>query len=96
MIIAKAVGTVVSIQKDERLSSTKLLIVCPSNTKGEINGDPFIAVDLVGAGEGELVMVVVGSTARVAVGPAETPADAAIVGILDSLSIHGEDTFFKN
>jgi microcompartment protein CcmK/EutM len=51
---------------------------------------------LVGAGEGELVMVVVGSTARVAVGPAETPADAAIVGILDSLSIHGEDTFFKN
>jgi len=96
MMIAKTIGTAVSIQKDERLDSTKLLIVSPADIKGDIKGDPFIAVDLVGAGEGELVIVVMGSTARMAIGSAETPADAAIVGILDSLSSSGKNTFFKN
>lgn len=96
MIIARVLGTAVSTVKDQRLESMKLLVVGQADVSGESAGEPFIAVDLVGAGEGELVFVARGSTARLAVGASDAPVDAAIVGILNSLSSEGNVTFSKH
>ncbi len=85
MIIAKVVGSAVATLKHDLLKTTKLLLVRRADATGEVIGQPFVAVDLVGAGEGELVIVTQGSSARVATGQDSSPTDAAIVGILDSL-----------
>lgn len=95
MIIAKVVGSAVATLKHDLLKTTKLLLVCPADREGRASGEPFLAVDLVGAGEGELVVVSQGSSARVATGQGTSPVDAAIVGILDSLRVEGTTTFRK-
>ncbi len=95
MIIAKVMGSAVATLKHDLLRTTKLLLVSPADTQGNPTGSPFLAVDLVGAGEGELVFVSQGSSARVAIGQNASPADAAIVGILDSLQIEGVIDFRK-
>ena len=59
-------------------------------------GTPIVALDMVGAGEGELVMIAEGSSARVAAGDANRPVDAVIVGILDSLQHNGKITYRKS
>jgi microcompartment protein CcmK/EutM len=96
MKIAKVVGVTICTLKDPRLESSKMLIVCDANNKGEIIGEPYIAQDIVGAGPDELVVVVQGSSARMAAGDVNKPVDAAIVGILDSLQFAGETTFKKS
>jgi ethanolamine utilization protein EutN len=95
MIIAKVMGSAVATLKHDLLKTTKLLLVSPADVKGNVTGEPFLAVDLVGAGEGELVIVSQGSSARVATGQSSSPADAAIVGILDSLQFEGVVEFRK-
>jgi microcompartment protein CcmK/EutM len=95
MIIAKVMGTAVASAKHAALSATKLLIVCPANVDGDISGEPFLAVDLVGSGTGELVAVSQGSSARVATDYKNSPVDAAIVGILDSLQYEDKIRFRK-
>lgn len=95
MIIAKVAGAAVSSLKLDGLQASKLLVVRQSDAKGEAAGPAFLAVDLVGAGEGELVIVSQGSSARVAMGNDRSPADAAIVGILDSIRYYGEQVFPK-
>jgi ethanolamine utilization protein EutN len=95
MIIAKVVGSAIATLKHNLLEGTKLLLVCRADGKGNITGDPFVAADLVGAGEGELVIVSQGSSARMAIGQSSSPADAAIVGILDSLRVEGKIAFRK-
>jgi microcompartment protein CcmK/EutM len=95
MIIAKVVGTAIATLKHELLTTTKLLLVSPTDVNGNVTGAPFLAVDLVGAGEGELVIVSQGSSARVATGQSSSPADAAVVGILDSLHFEGSTAFRK-
>jgi microcompartment protein CcmK/EutM len=95
MIIGKVNGTAVSTLKQDSLANTKLLLVTPADQTGKETGVPFLAVDLVGAGEGELVFVTQGSSARAAAGSFESAADAAVVGILDSLHYGGESTFIK-
>lgn len=95
MIIAKVVGAAVASVKMDTLQATKLLIVSQADAEGKLTGAPFLAVDLVGAGEDELVMVSQGSSARMAVGNDRSPADAAIIGILDSLRYNGETVFRK-
>ena len=102
MIIAKVVGTAVASLKLDALKASKLLVVRPADAQGNATGGPFLAVDLVGAGEGELVMVSQGSSARMAIGHTNgaqsgstSPADAAIIGILDSLQYEGEVAFRK-
>jgi microcompartment protein CcmK/EutM len=84
MIIARILGTVVSTQKDERLHGKKLLIVKPINLDGTDQSGYVVAVDTVGAGFRERVLVVSGSSARLAEGNKDTPVDAAIVGVIDS------------
>lgn len=95
MIVAKVVGLAVASLKHETLRTTKLLLVQPSDANGNLCGELFLAVDLVGAGEGELVIVSQGSSARVVTGQNSSPIDAAIVGILDSLRFEGAISYRK-
>jgi microcompartment protein CcmK/EutM len=90
MILAKVVGTVVATRKDERLMSNKLLIARPMDPRGKAEGAYLVAVDTVDAGMGETVLIVSGSSARMAAGMKDCPVDAAIVGIVDTVQI-GED-----
>lgn len=85
MLLAKIVGTVVATRKDPRLVSNKLLLVRPVDPSGKIDGGYLVAIDTVDAGVGETVLVVSGSSARLASGLKETPVDAAIVGIVDQI-----------
>ena len=89
MIIAKVVGTVVATRKDERLVSNKLLVVRPIDPAGKPEGNHLVAVDTVDAGVGETVLIVSGSSARMASGMKDCPVDAAIVGVIDTIDIQG-------
>jgi microcompartment protein CcmK/EutM len=90
MLLARIVGTVVATRKDERLVSQKLLIVRPVSPQGTPEGSYLVAVDTVDAGFGEIVLVVSGSSARMASGMKDCPVDAAIVGIVDTIDVHGD------
>jgi ethanolamine utilization protein EutN len=96
MRIAKVVGMAVATVKDRRLEGGKLLLVAETDPAGLVQGLPFVALDTVGAGESELVVVVEGSSARIAAGDANRPVDAVIVGILDSLRHDGQMTYIKS
>jgi len=85
VILAKVVGTVVATRKDERLESSKLLLVRPVDPTGTIDGNYLVAVDTVDAGFGETVLIVSGSSARMAAGLRDCPVDSAIVGIVDAV-----------
>jgi len=87
MILAKIVGTVVATRKDERLESHKLLVIRPLDTAGKPEGNYLVAVDTVDAGFGETVLIVSGSSARMASGLKDCPVDAAIVGVVDHVDI---------
>lgn len=85
MIIARIMGTVVSTQKDERLQGKKLLIVKPINLDGSDQGGYLVSIDTVGAGFHEKVIVVGGSSARMAEGNKDCPIDSAIIGVIDEI-----------
>ena len=87
MIIARILGTVVSTQKDARLTGKKLLLVRPLNLDGTDASGYTVAVDTVGAGFHERVLVVAGSSARLAEGMKDAPVDAAIVGVIDTVDL---------
>ena len=90
MILAKIVGTVVATRKDERLVGMKLLVAQPIDSNGKSDGVSLVAVDTVDAGFGETVLIVSGSSARLASGTENRPIDAAIVGIVDTVELTGE------
>ena len=85
MLLAKVVGTVVATRKDPRLVSTKLLIARPMDPRGKAEGSYLVAVDTVDSGVGDTVLIVSGSSARMASGMKDCPVDAAIVGIIDEI-----------
>jgi microcompartment protein CcmK/EutM len=87
MILAKVVGTVVATRKDERLVSSKLLLARPIDPSGTVEGNYLVAVDTVDAGVGETVLIVSGSSARMAAGLKDCPVDAAIVGVIDQIEV---------
>src|SRR4026209_559668 len=87
MLLAQVVGTVVATRKDERLVSNKLLITRPVDPSGKPEGNYLVAVDTVDAGFGETVLIVSGSSARMASGMKDCPVDAAIVGIVDQIEV---------
>ena len=87
MILARVVGTVVATRKDPRLEGKKLLIVKPISPDGKDEAGYVVSVDTVSAGVGERVIVVAGSSARMAEGCKDTPMDSAIVGIVDEVSL---------
>ena len=87
MLLARIVGTVVATRKDPRLVSNKLLLARPVDPQGKAEGNYLVAVDTVDAGVGETVLVVSGSSARMASGRKDCPIDAAIVGIIDTIDV---------
>ena len=87
MLLAKIVGTVVATRKDPRLVATKLLIARPMDPRGKAEGGYLVAVDTVDAGVGETVLIVSGSSARMASGLKDCPVDAAVVGIIDTIEL---------
>ena len=80
MIIGKVIGSVVATRKNEKLTGSKFLIV--ESTHG-CEPKRVVAIDNVGAGTGEIVLVTLGSAARVCLDNPHTPVDAVIVGIVD-------------
>src|SRR3954469_3819268 len=100
MFLARVTGTVVATQKDKALNGQKLLVVEPLNVKYDDaakqpaslgnTGRAIVALDVVGAGEGQIVLVVQGTSARMTELTKNLPADAAIVGIIDSAEYAGK------
>ncbi len=85
MIVGKVVGSIVSTRKNENLIGNKFMIVEPvSSMKAE--GSTLVAIDNIGAGIGEYVLVACGSAARIGCDMEKAPVDAAIVGIIDDPS----------
>ncbi|MCD7736229.1 MAG: EutN/CcmL family microcompartment protein [Lachnospiraceae bacterium] len=88
MRVAKVIGNIWATRKDERLSGLKLLLVQPLDIRDDsIDSVPLVAADIIGAGVGEKVIIVSGSSARSAVDNMNTPVDATVVGIVDDLEI---------
>lgn len=85
MYIAKIVGTVVATNKDECLTGKKILVVQPLNAKLEPEGKCEVAIDSVGAGAGEIVLVATGSPAARVFGDSNSPIDRSIVAIVDTV-----------
>lgn len=90
MVICEVVGNIWATRKDESLKGAKLMMVKQVDYFNETNYDTFVAADMIGAGVGEKVLVVNGSTARRALGSDAISVDAAIVGIIDSMEVDKE------
>ena len=93
MLIARVVGDVVATIKDEKMVGRKLLIVREVTTENEIVGKPVVAIDTVDAGIGDVVLIAQGSSARQTSSTKDTPTDAVIFAIVDSLDVQGKVTF---
>lgn len=97
MIIGKVIGTVVASRKEEELCGLKFLAVAPLNLKtGEVKDGGVIAVDAVGAGVGEVVLYVTGSSARQTTMTQNRPVDATIMGIVDTYEVGGDVLYNKD
>ncbi|MDR1916816.1 MAG: EutN/CcmL family microcompartment protein [Synergistaceae bacterium] len=95
MIICKVVGHVWATKKEDSLVGLKLMVVSEIGKDNDLTGTSFVAADVVGAGVGEHVLVVNGSTARIAAGGENVPVDCAIVGIIDTLEVEREEGSVK-
>ncbi len=93
MLIARVIGTTVSTIKDEKITGQKLLIVQQTDETGKSIGKPFVAVDTVNAGAGDLVLTASGSSARQTTITKDRPVDAVIMAVIDSLEVEGKTTF---
>jgi microcompartment protein CcmK/EutM len=96
MQIARVVGTTISTIKDEKVHGSKLLILCQTDETGEMIGKPYVAVDLVDAGEGDLVLSGHGSSARQTYQTKDCPVDAVVMAVIDHLEVDGEVVFRKS
>ncbi len=90
MIVAKVVGNIWATRKEESLQGMKLMVVQSVDAISNDNGPSFVAVDQVGAGIGETVIVSTGSSARLAKLGRHSPIDAIIVGIVDQMDVPKE------
>jgi microcompartment protein CcmK/EutM len=101
MFVAKVTGSLVSTQKTEAMVGRKLLVVEPYRLDAETRrklksaGRTFVAVDTVGAGEGELVLVTQGSSARLTPETKNLPVDTVIIGIVDSVHVDQNCVYTK-
>ena len=95
MQLGKIVGTVVSTAKDEKLKGLKLQIVKYVDVNGKPTGSLVVAVDSVGAGVGEIVLIASGSSARQTKITEGKPVDAIIMAIVDTLEVEGEKRYEK-
>ncbi|MCP3923274.1 MAG: EutN/CcmL family microcompartment protein [Desulfobacterales bacterium] len=91
MIIGDVVGNIWATKKEESLNGLKLMIVKRVDSYGSSENESFVAVDFVGAGIGDKVLVTTGSSARISMDQPNSPVDAAIVGIIDEVEVMGEE-----
>ncbi len=96
MLISIVIGTTVATIKDPKLTGQKLLIVRQTDEYGQPFGKPYVAIDTVNAGVGDLVLTCAGSSARQTTMTKDTPVDAVIMAIIDSMQVNGEDVFKKS
>jgi microcompartment protein CcmK/EutM len=95
VILARVLGTVVSTRKDANLLSLKLMLTREVDAQFQPVGSFVVAADAVGAGEGELVLVAQGSSARLTEVSQNKPVDAVICGIVDAVESGGRDVYLK-
>src|SRR6185295_10304107 len=95
LILAQVLGTVVSTRKDSGLLSLKLLLTREVDAHFKATGNYVVAAYAVGAGEGELVLLAQGSSARMTEVSKEKPVDAVICGIVDAVEVAGADVYLK-
>ncbi len=99
MFLAKVEGSVVATKKDANMTGRKLLLIRPQlvddkdPTRFKPGSHTIVAVDSVGAGEGEMVLFCQGSSARLAAGLKEAPVDAVIIGIVDVVDVMGKQIY---
>lgn len=101
MFIARVRGNVVTTQKVEKMSGRKLLVIEPLRVdeKGKDmtpTGRCFVAVDSIGAGTSDLVLVTQGSSARMTETTSDAPVDCVVIGIVDTISAEGADVYKKD
>lgn len=96
MLLARVIGTVVASAKSERVDGLKMLIVQPLDLDGKPSGGYVVAFDAVGAGAGEVVLYVTGSSARQTPATDGRPADATIFAIVDTWDVGGEVKYDKS
>lgn len=95
MLIAEVVGTVVASRKEPLLEGMKLLAVQPVDAARKPVGAPVVAIDSVGAGPGEIVLLVAGSSARYTAVTQGKPADLTILAIVDEIDLAGRLAYRK-
>jgi ethanolamine utilization protein EutN len=99
MFLAKVTGSVIATQKVATMTGHKLMVVEPlrvdPDSRGKLigTGRTFVCIDTVGAGQGELVLIVQGSSARLTPETGKMPVDAAIVGIVDNVNVDNKTIF---
>src|SRR6266853_2623558 len=92
VLIGRIIGDVVATQKAPSHEGRKILVVQPLNLDGTDRGDPVLALDAVGAGIGERVLITTeGFSAMTAVGRPNSPIDAAVIGVIDEVALHGNE-----
>ncbi|MDH3944537.1 MAG: EutN/CcmL family microcompartment protein [Anaerolineae bacterium] len=96
MQIAKVIGTTVSTIKDEKLVGRKLLIMRTADENGEAIGKPYVAVDTLDAGVGDVVLTAHGSGGRQTEITKESPVDAVIMAVVDHFEVGGTVTYRKS
>ena len=102
MFIAQVTGSVVATHKTATMTGQKLLVVEPyrldekSRSRLVSTGSTFIAVDTLGAGEGQFVLVTQGSSARLTTETKSLPIDAVVIGLIDSVRVDGTDVFCRS
>jgi microcompartment protein CcmK/EutM len=95
MQLARVVGTVVATRKEQSLEGLKLLLVRPLDEEGREQGTPLVAVDAVGAGPDEIVLVAAGSSARQTALTDKRPVDAVLMAIVDSWAVGDVEKYRK-
>lgn len=88
MLLGRVIGTLVATRKDESLIGSKLMITQPLDLDYKPVGEPFIAVDTVGAGIGEVIFYAEGTASRNAAMKHDAAIDAAIIGIVDNMDVY--------
>lgn len=95
MLLGRVVGTVVATRKEPELEGLKLLLVRAADVEGKATGGLVVAIDAVGAGEGEVVLYASGSSARQTSVTKDRPVDATIMAIVDQIAVGNELKYQK-
>ena len=96
MLLARVVGTLVSTRKEPSMEGFKFLVLKRLDVQGKERDESVVAVDAVGAGEGEVVLYATGSSARQTVETRDKPCDAVVMAIVDTWEVDGKEAYRKS